>query len=124
MTALKESVPISKGMALFPRKVDGRFNMIGRQDSKNLWLIASDDITTWDGGTKLGSPRYAWEFNQMGNCGSPIELDEGWLLITHGLGMMRNYCMGTCLLDKADPSKLLARTTEPILKPSPTERNG
>jgi predicted GH43/DUF377 family glycosyl hydrolase len=124
MTVLKGSVPMSKGMALFPRKVDGRFNMIGRQDSENLWLIASDDITAWDGGTKIVTPRYPWEFIQMGNCGSPIELDEGWLLITHGVGMMRNYCMGACLLDKTDPTRLLARTSEPILRPSPEERNG
>ena len=124
MTVLKGSVPASKGMALFPRRVDGRFNMIGRQDNENLWLIASDDITSWNGGAKLVGPRYPWEFIQMGNCGSPIELDEGWLLLTHGVGMMRNYCMGACLLDKADPGKLLARTPEPILRPSVSERSG
>jgi predicted GH43/DUF377 family glycosyl hydrolase len=124
MTVLKGSVPQSKGMALFPRRIDGRFNMIGRQDNENLWLIASDDIATWDGGVKLIGPRYQWEFIQMGNCGSPIELDEGWLVITHGVGMMRNYCMGACLLDKTDPTKLLARTPEPILRPSPKESSG
>jgi len=124
LTVLKGSVPQSKGMALFPRRVDGRFNMIGRQDNENLWLIGSDDITTWNGGTKLIGPRYPWEFIQMGNCGSPIETDEGWLVITHGVGMMRNYCMGACLLDKADPTKLLARTPEPILRPSPGESIG
>ena len=124
LTVLKGSVPQSKGMALFPRRVDGRFNMIGRQDNENLWLIVSDDITTWNGGTKLIGPRYPWEFIQMGNCGSPIETDEGWLVITHGVGMMRNYCMGACLLDKADPTKLLARTPEPILRPSPGESIG
>lgn len=124
MTALKGSVPLSKGMALFPRRIDGRFAMIGRQDNENLWLIASDDITTWNGGAKLVGPRYPWEFIQMGNCGSPIELEEGWLVITHGVGMMRNYCMGACLLDKSDPGKLLARTPEPILRPSPGERSG
>ncbi len=124
MTALKGSVPSSKGMALFPRRIDGRFAMIGRQDNENLWLITSHDITTWNGGIKLVGPRYPWEFIQMGNCGSPIELDEGWLVITHGVGMMRNYCMGACLLDKADPGKLLARTPEPILRPSPDERSG
>jgi len=124
MTVLKGSVPQSKGMALFPRRVDGRFNMLGRQDNENLWLIASDDITTWDGGVKIIGPRYPWEFIQMGNCGSPIELDEGWLVITHGVGMMRNYCMGACLLDKRDPTRLLARTPEPILRPSPEERSG
>lgn len=124
MTALKGTVPASKGMALFPRRLDGRFNMIGRQDSENLWLIASDDIATWNGGAKIVGPRYPWEFVQMGNCGSPIELDEGWLVLTHGVGMLRNYCMGACLLDRRDPSKLLARTPEPILRPSPSERNG
>jgi predicted GH43/DUF377 family glycosyl hydrolase len=124
LTALEGSVPAGKGMALFPRLVDGRFNMIGRQDSENLWLIASDDITTWNGGIKLVCPRYPWEFIQMGNCGSPIEIAEGWLVITHGVGMMRNYSMGACLLDKANPTKLLARTPEPILKPSPNERHG
>jgi predicted GH43/DUF377 family glycosyl hydrolase len=124
MTTLQGSVPASKGMALFPRRIDGRFHMIGRQDNENLWLIASDSLTRWDGGVKLIGPRYPWEFIQMGNCGSPIELDEGWLVITHGVGMMRNYCMGACLLDKADPSKLLARTAEPILRPSPSERSG
>jgi predicted GH43/DUF377 family glycosyl hydrolase len=124
MTALKGSVPASKGMALFPRKIDGRFAMVGRQDSENLWLIDSDDITTWDGGSKLIGPRYPWEFIQMGNCGSPIEIDEGWLVLTHGVGMMRNYCMGACLLDKIDPSKVLARTPEPILRPPPGETSG
>jgi len=124
MTTLQGSVPASKGMALFPRRIDGRFHMIGRQDNENLWLIASDKLTVWNGGSKLIGPRYPWEFVQMGNCGSPIELDEGWLVITHGVGMMRNYCMGACLLDKADPGKLLARTAKPILRPSPSERSG
>ncbi|WP_267397355.1 MULTISPECIES: glycoside hydrolase family 130 protein [unclassified Sphingomonas] len=124
MTALKGSVPMSKGMALFPRRVDGRFAMLGRQDNENLWLIDSDDITTWNGGAKLIGPRYPWEFIQMGNCGSPIELDEGWLVLTHGVGLMRNYCMGACLLDKKNPGKLLARTPEPIMRPSVSERSG
>lgn len=124
MTPLKGAVPTSKGMALFPRRIDGRYAMIGRQDSENLWLVMSDDITTWDGGVQLVEPHYPWEFVQMGNCGSPIELEEGWLVLTHGVGMMRNYCMGACLLDRNDPGKLLARTPEPILRPSPGERTG
>ena len=124
LTVLKGSVPASKGMALFPRKVEGHYTMIGRQDSESLWLITSDEITTWNGGVKIVSPRYPWELIQMGNCGSPIELDEGWLLITHGVGMMRNYCMGACLLDKRDPTRLLARTPLPILRPSHSERHG
>lgn len=113
-----------KGMALFPRRIDGRYAMLGRQDSKNVWFLQSDDILDWNGGTKLIEPRYPWEFVQMGNCGSPIELDEGWLVLTHGVGTVRNYCVGAALLDKADPSKLLARTPRPILAPSPHERDG
>lgn len=113
-----------KGMALFPRRIDGRYAMLGRQDSKNIWLLQSDDVLHWDGGTKLIEPRYPWEFVQMGNCGSPIELDEGWLVLTHGVGTVRNYCVGAALLDKDDPSKLLARTPRPVLAPSPHERDG
>lgn len=95
----------SKGMALFPRKIDGRFVMLGRQDNENIWLLDSDEIHRWEGGRKLVAPRWPWEFVQMGNCGSPIEIEEGWLVLTHGVGMARNYCMGACLLDKKDPSR-------------------
>jgi predicted GH43/DUF377 family glycosyl hydrolase len=124
MHPLAGSAAAEKGMALFPRKIDGRFAMLGRQDSESIWLLASDSLYSWDGGIKVVRPRFPWEFVQLGNCGSPIEIDEGWLVLTHGVGMARNYCMGACLLDKADPSKLLARTREPILRPSPHERDG
>ena len=124
MRALTGDAAGAKGMALFPRRIGGQFVMLGRQDSESIWLHRSDDILRWDGGGKIVSPRYPWEFVQMGNCGSPIEVDEGWLVFTHGVGTVRNYCVGACLLDKADPSKLLARTPEPILTPSPDERDG
>jgi predicted GH43/DUF377 family glycosyl hydrolase len=124
MCALTGDAAGAKGMALFPRRIDGRYVMLGRQDSESIWLHTSDDILHWEGGGKIVSPRYPWEFVQMGNCGSPIEIDEGWLVLTHGVGTVRNYCIGACLLDKADPSKLLARTPEPILTPSPDERDG
>ncbi len=124
MRALTGDAAGAKGMALFPRRVGGQYVMLGRQDSESIWLHRSDDILHWAGGGKIVSPRYPWEFVQMGNCGSPIEIDEGWLVFTHGVGTVRNYCMGACLLDKDDPSKLLARTPEPILRPSPTERDG
>jgi predicted GH43/DUF377 family glycosyl hydrolase len=124
MRPLTGSAATGKGMALFPRRIDGRYVMLGRQDSKNIWLNVSDDILHWDGGAKLVTPRYPWEFVQMGNCGSPIEIDEGWLVFTHGVGTVRNYCIGACLLDKADPSKVLARTPRPVLAPSPHERDG
>ncbi|WP_404371991.1 glycoside hydrolase family 130 protein [Sphingomonas sp. MMS24-J45] len=124
MRALSGDAAGAKGMALFPRRIGGQFVMLGRQDSESIWLHRSDDILHWDGGAKVVSPRYPWEFVQMGNCGSPIEVDEGWLVFTHGVGTVRNYCVGACLLDKDDPSKLLARTPEPILQPSPGERDG
>jgi len=114
----------SKGMALFPRKVGGQYVMLGRQDNESIWLLRSDDLYTWESGDKLISPHYPWELCQMGNCGSPIELDEGWLVITHGVGLVRNYSVGAVLLDKDDPSKVLARTPEPILSPSAKERDG
>ena len=124
MQALTGRVASAKGMALFPRRIDGRYVTLGRQDNRTIWLNVSDDILHWDGGIRLVEPRYPWEFVQMGNCGSPIELDEGWLVMTHGVGTVRNYCIGACLLDKADPSKLLARTPRPVLAPSPHERDG
>ena len=124
MRQLRGDAAQAKGMALFPRKVGGAYMMLGRQDSESIWLHRSDDLYTWNGGAKLVSPRYPWEFVQMGNCGSPIEIDEGWLVLTHGVGMVRNYCIGACLLDRDDPSKLLARTPRPILQPSPDERDG
>lgn len=124
MRALTGDAAGAKGMALFPRRIDGRYTMLGRQDSESIWLHQSEDILHWDGGRKIVSPRYPWEFVQIGNCGSPIEIDEGWLVLTHGVGMVRNYCVGACLLDKQDPSRLLARTPLPILTPSPLERDG
>ena len=124
MRALTGDAAGGKGMALFPRRINGRFAMLGRHDNKNIWLLRSDELLHWSGGVKLIEPRYPWEFVQMGNCGSPIELDEGWLVLTHGVGTVRNYCMGACLLDKADPSKLLARTPRPILAPSAKQRDG
>ena len=115
---------VSKGMALFPRKIDGRFAMLGRQDSESIWLLKSDDMLRWDDGIKIVSPQWPWEFFQIGNCGSPIELDEGWLVLTHGIGTVRNYCIGACLLDRRDPAKLLARTVTPLLEPGDKERDG
>ena len=113
-----------KGMALFPRRIDGQFVMLGRQDSENIWLLRSDDLFTWESGTPIMAPKYPWEFVQLGNCGSPIELDEGWLVFTHGVGMVRSYCIGACLLDKSDPSRVLARTQSPLIFPSAEQRGG
>jgi predicted GH43/DUF377 family glycosyl hydrolase len=114
----------NKGMALFPRKIGGKYAMIARQDNENLYLIYSDDLYRWDGGQAILKPEFPWEFVQIGNCGSPIELDEGWLLLTHGVGPVRKYSIGAALLDKNDPSKVLARSREPLLRPEPSEREG
>jgi predicted GH43/DUF377 family glycosyl hydrolase len=114
----------NKGMALFPRKIGGQFLMIGRQDGKNLYLLHSDTLDHWEGGTLLLEPRFPWELVQIGNCGAPIELDEGWLVLTHGVGAMRKYAIGAALLDKLDPSRVIGRTAVPILSAADEDREG
>ena len=114
----------NKGMALFPRKVGGQYMMMGRQDGENLFLLKSDSLTHWEEGEKLLRPMYPWELVQIGNCGPPIEIDEGWLMLTHGVGAMRKYAIGAVLLDKEDPSKVLGRTHEPILAAVDQDREG
>jgi predicted GH43/DUF377 family glycosyl hydrolase len=115
----------NKGMALFPRKIGGRYLMIGRQDGKNITLLASDELSRWDDeGLPLLSPAFPWELIQMGNCGSPIECDEGWLLLTHGVGAMRKYSLGAALLDRDDPARVLGRTACPILVAAESDREG
>jgi predicted GH43/DUF377 family glycosyl hydrolase len=118
------SAACNKGMALFPRKINGRYAMIARHDNENLYLIYSDDLYSWEGGEPILQPEYPWEFVQIGNCGSPIELDDCWLLLTHGVGAVRKYAIGAVLLDKEDPSKVLARSREPLIRPDPREREG
>jgi predicted GH43/DUF377 family glycosyl hydrolase len=124
MTPLQGAAARNKGMALFPRLIDGKYAMIARQDNENLYLIYSSDLYRWDGGQAILKPEFPWEFVQIGNCGSPIELDEGWLLLTHGVGPVRKYSIGAALLDKNDPSKVIARSREPLLRPEPSEREG
>jgi len=124
MSRLTGAATQNKGMALFPRKIGGKYAMIGRQDNENLYLIYSDDLHSWEGGEPILKPRFPWELVQIGNCGSPIELDEGWLMLTHGVGPVRKYSIGAVLLDKHDPSKVIARASEPLLRPQPSEREG
>ena len=124
MSPLRGTAARNKGMALFPRKIGGKYAMIGRQDNENLYLIYSRDLHSWDGGVAILKPEFPWEFVQIGNCGSPIELDEGWLLLTHGVGPIRKYSIGAVLLDKEDPSRVLARSREPLVRPDPSEREG
>lgn len=115
----------NKGMALFPEKIGGRYAMIGRQDGKNLYLLTSDRLDCWDDeGALMMEPRYPWEFVQIGNCGSPIRTDAGWLVFTHGVGAMRKYALGAALLDLEDPSRVIARASEPVLTAIDADRSG
>ena len=124
LTPIRGGAGRNKGMALFPRKIDGQYLMIGRQDGKNLYLLRSNDIAEWEGGQLLLEPKFPWELVQIGNCGAPIELDEGWLVLTHGVGAMRKYAIGAALLDKDDPSIVLGRTPNPILSAADEDREG
>ena len=114
----------NKGMALFPRKINGRYAMISRIDGFSNYIMFSDDIQDWQQAKKIQEPEYPWEFVQMGNCGSPIETEKGWLLITHGVGPMRQYCLGITLLDLKNPGKVLCQLKEPLLIPNDEEREG
>jgi predicted GH43/DUF377 family glycosyl hydrolase len=124
MSPLLGTAAQNKGMALFPRRIDNKYAMIGRQDNENLYLLYSDDLYRWEQGQPILKPQFPWEFVQIGNCGSPIELDEGWLLLTHGVGPVRKYSIGAVLLDKVNPAKVLARAREPLVHPDPSEREG
>lgn len=114
----------NKGMALFPRKINGHYAMLGRQDGEHLFLMYSDRLYFWHTSELIIKPTNPWEYVQMGNCGSPIETDAGWLVLTHGVGTMRRYCIGAMLLDIADPSKIIARLHEPLITPNEVEREG
>lgn len=114
----------NKGMALFPRRIGGKFAMISRQDNENIFIMFSENVHFWHDTEKLLKPSYAWEFIQLGNCGSPIETEAGWLLLTHGVGPMRKYCIGAILLDLEDPRRVIARLKEPLIEPTENEREG
>jgi predicted GH43/DUF377 family glycosyl hydrolase len=114
----------NKGMALFPRMIDGHYAMLGRQDYQNIYLMYSDHLHFWHTSTLLLKPKYPWEFVQIGNCGSPIETDAGWLVLSHGVGAMRKYCIGAFLLDRDDPSRVIGRLREPLITPNENEREG
>ncbi len=114
----------NKGMALFPRKIDNRYVMLSRQDGENNHIMFSDNIHFWQESEIIQEPTRHWEFMQIGNCGSPLEVNEGWLVLTHGVGPMREYCIGAMLLDLENPKKILARLEEPLLAPREEEREG
>lgn len=121
---MKGAAANNKGMALFPRRIDGAYAMIGRQDGENLFFLRSDELTHWEQGEIVLKPEHPWDLVQIGNCGSPIELDEGWLLLTHGVGAMRKYSIGAVLLDKRDPRIVLGKLPAPLLAPSDESREG
>ncbi len=114
----------NKGMALFPRKINGQYAMLSRQDNENIFLMYSDQLYSWNRKELIIEPKYSWEFVQLGNCGSPIETDEGWLVISHSVGAIRKYTIGAFLLDKNDPSKMIGRLNKPVLAANKKEREG
>jgi predicted GH43/DUF377 family glycosyl hydrolase len=114
----------NKDMALFPRQINGHYAMLSRQDDENIFLMYSDNIHFWQSPKLLLKPAQSWELIKIGTCGSPIETGAGWLVLSHGVGPMRKYCIGAFLLDSADPSKVIGRLREPLLAPNEAEREG
>jgi predicted GH43/DUF377 family glycosyl hydrolase len=114
----------NKGMALFPRKVNGHYLMSSRIDNENLYIMKSDNPLVWNHAELVQTPRFAWELVQLGNCGSPLETEEGWLMLTHGVGPMRQYCIGAVLMDLDDPTRIIGQTREPLMMPRDEERSG
>ena len=121
---LNGSAVQNKGMALFPRRINGRYAMLSRQDDENLFIMFSDSPHYWSDPQVILRPSEMWESVKIGNCGSPIETAEGWLVLTHGVGPMRKYCIGAALLDMNDPTKVIGRLREPLLSPEGNEREG
>ncbi len=114
----------NKGMALFPRKINGKYAMLSRQDGENNYIMFSDNLHFWHEATLIQQPEEPWEFVQIGNCGSPIETDKGWIVMTHGVGNMRQYSIGVILLDLDDPTKVIAHLEDPLLTANEEEREG
>jgi predicted GH43/DUF377 family glycosyl hydrolase len=124
ISTLNGSEVRNKGFALFPRKVNGLYAMLSRQDNENIYLMYSDMLHFWYTKELIAKPTYAWEFVQLGNCGSPLETEAGWLVLTHGVGPMRKYAMGAFLLDRDDPTRVIGRLEVPLLEPDANEREG
>jgi predicted GH43/DUF377 family glycosyl hydrolase len=114
----------NKGMALFPRRIRDQFAMISRIDNESLYYMESEDVLNWEQAQVIQRPQYPWQVIQLGNCGSPIETEKGWLLMTHGVGPMRQYCIGATLLDRDEPWRVIGQTREPLLVPTNHERDG
>ena len=124
VATLSGSAVQNKGMALFPRKIAGQYAMLSRTDRENIDLMFSGHIRQWETSNRLTVPRMPWELIQIGNCGSPIETPDGWIVLTHGVGPMRTYAIGALLLDLDDPSKVIGQLAQPLLLPDATERDG
>jgi predicted GH43/DUF377 family glycosyl hydrolase len=124
MHTLNGPAVADKGLALFPRRINGHYAMLSRQDGENIFLMYSDMLYFWHTKEVILKPTLPWEFVQVGNCGSPIETDAGWLVLSHGVGPMRKYSIGAFLLDREDPSRLIARLQQPLVTPNESEREG
>ena len=124
INSLSGNAAKNKGMALFPRKINGRYALVSRHDAENLYIVFSDNVYHWNAPAPLLQPAAHWEFTQIGNCGSPIETDKGWILLTHGVGPVRKYCIGAVLLDLDNPAKVIGRLKEPLIAPDESEREG
>lgn len=121
---LQGSAVRNKGLAFFPRQVNGDWLMLGRQDSENIHLMSSDQPDCWHHSQVLLRPQEPWEFIQLGNCGSPLETEAGWLVLTHGVGPVREYCIGAALLNLHDPTQVIGRLRQPLLRAADDERDG
>ncbi|MEJ7800003.1 MAG: glycoside hydrolase family 130 protein [Ilumatobacter sp.] len=124
VTTLTGRAAQNKGIAIFPRRIDGKFVALGRHDNVNNFVMTSTDIRVWRDATVIQEPERRWELMQLGNCGSPLETEAGWLVITHGVGPMRQYTLGALLLDLHDPSQVIGHLKEPLLSPLDDEREG
>ncbi len=124
MITLNGKAVRNKGMALFPRLINGKYVMLSRIDGENNHIMFSGDLHFWQESKIIKIPTHPWEFVQIGNCGSPIETDAGWIMLTHGVGPMKRYCIGIELLDLEDPTKIIGRLEEPIIVPNEEERDG
>jgi len=124
VTTLTGPAAHNKGMAIFPRRIGGSFVALGRHDNVNNFVLTSPDIRVWSEATMIQEPSRPWELMQLGNCGSPLETEAGWLVITHGVGPFRRYTLGALLLDLDDPSRVIGHLKEPLLSPADAERDG
>lgn len=124
IATLNGSAAHNKGIALFPRRIDGRYAALSRQDNENNYLMLSDNVRFWHETEKIQIPDRPWELMQIGNCGSPLETEAGWLVITHGVGPLRRYTLGAILLDAQDPCRIIGHLKEPLLAPNEEERDG